>query len=603
MEEKVPRYDGTPEQLPAYREKAIQYTMGMEWHKRYLCGPRLLANLTGVAKTITRPETLKNPQWLSHPRGTYTLLEFLESHLSRPSLVDASRHVLKYFYNLGRQRGESMTEWISRHSESLWEASIALRRVQRDHEGHMPRPGRHRESREQTWPSEAMSRASDHVTVRSGPFRDDGRLDELDDEQYPSTTSNQGEDHWSWNDWGQSWTESQDKWGKASWYSDEYAPPHSWDASDEIFIPEFLAGFLLLHRSGLEPSEKANILGSIRGEFSTTSVGRALREQWSDQDLAKRDKSKGPSACFVEDYEDVDEAFMGEESEAFYSEDPDIMEAFAHEQETINEALEAIRTQKATLKEARWNQKQIRLGRNFYTPKPFQKGHGKGTKNRGQIQCFRCGGPHVQAQCPRRHDEAKAAAESAEIAFMATTATQETENEDDTSEFVGAAVEAAQVASEVLEQCMGIIDSGATASLGSIDAMEALAMTNLGDGGDTKMNLDFQKRPTFRFGNGMAKTCVSTAQVQVQAGEKKGQMEVHVHDAPGQPILVSRRALKSLGAVIDFENNEVIYKNVDRRIVVPLIEAANGHLLMPLAGNLLHGGHSRANDFLSLKDE
>ena len=79
-----------------------------------------------------------------------------------------------------------------------------------------------------------------------------------------------------------------------------YDPPAEWDASDEIFIPEFLAGFLLLHRSGLDVNEKDNVLAAIRGEFSTRSVGRALREQWSDYDLAKRDKLKCGTALMAE---------------------------------------------------------------------------------------------------------------------------------------------------------------------------------------------------------------------------------------------------------------------------------------------------------------
>ena len=129
MDERVPRFDGTPELLPGYKEKVIQYMMGIEWHKRYLVGPRLLRELSGVAQSITRPATIRNPQWLSHPRGGYTLLEFLEENLARPSLIDASHHIMKFVYNTGRQRGESMTEWSSRYSEALWEASTALPRV------------------------------------------------------------------------------------------------------------------------------------------------------------------------------------------------------------------------------------------------------------------------------------------------------------------------------------------------------------------------------------------------------------------------------------------------------------------------------------------
>ena len=89
----------------------------------------------------------------------------------------------------------------------------------------------------------------------------------------------------------------------------------------------------------------------------------------------------------------------------------------------------------------------------------------------------------------------------------------------------------------------------------------------------------------------------------LEAGQRPGTMEVHVHDSPCQPILVSRKALRALGAVLDFGQNEVIYKNVDPKMVVPLQEAANGHLLMPMTGNITEGGSSRSTPFQSLRHE
>ena len=77
---------------------------------------------------------------------------------------------------------------------------------------------------------------------------------------------------------------------------------------------------------------------------------------------------------------------------------------------------------------------------------------------------------------------------------------------------------------------------------------------------------------------------------------------MHVHDSPGQPILVSRRALKSLGAIVDFKNNQIVYTNVAPSIVVPLKEANNGHLLMPFVGNLLEGGTKRATPIFHLAE-
>ena len=581
----IPKFDGTPEKLPAYKERAIQYSMGVEYHKRYLCGPWLLQELTGVAKVITRTVTLRNPQWLSNPRGVYQLLQFLEEHIARPSLIEASKQVVKLFYNLQRARGETMTEWISRHAEALWEASAALRRVQKEYEGKKTVRTSVEPEAWQSWQSSAGG------SERSGPFRDDGRLAEEDEDS--------SEGHWWHGNRQWHWEGSQGWWSQDSWRSAEYEPPETWDTSDEIFIPEFLAGFLLLHRCNLEPSEKSNILAAIKGEFSTTTVAKALREQWSDTALIRRDKQKAPTSLLAEEDED---AMLGEEEESpdLESLGHDAREAYYLEEEKAHEALEAIKMHKATLKEARWNQRQIRLGRNFYPTKPYsRKGDGKGKSKDGQLACFKCGGPHLQRECPQLQRSAKVAEEAAEIAFGACEmGCQE--------EFTGSACEKDELAypaEEVLNQCMGIIDSGATSSLGSIDAMEAVVQQNLAQDGSTKVDVDLSQRPVFKFGNGMAKTCVSTATMAMDAGSKQGQMTIHVHDAPGQPILVSRKALRALGAVIDFAENKVIYRQVNGRAVVPLREAANGHLLMPLTGNLLDGHVLRRDEFLGLDAE
>ena len=192
-----------------------------------------------------------------------------------------------------------------------------------------------------------------------------------------------------------------------------------------LFIPEFLAGFLLLHRAGLDPQEKANILAAIRGEFSTASVGRALREQWSDEDLMRRDKSKMGAAYFANDQDDEVLFANEDDDQVLENMDADEREAYFSEQEKVDEALVVIQAQKATLKEARWKQRQMKLGRNFFPPKAMPKGQGKGYKaGGGPIKCFNCGGPHKVAECPKRKGTSSAAQnaeEQAEIAFHAYT--------------------------------------------------------------------------------------------------------------------------------------------------------------------------------------
>ena len=341
-------------------------------------------------------------------------------------------------------------------------------------------------------------------------------------------------------------------------------------------------------------------MAAIRGEFSTESVGRALREQWSDDDLAKRDKAKCAQAMFADNLEEELDGIMGgEEDEAFTADemDEDLREAYMVEQSRIESAMAAIQAQKTTLKDAKWKQKQLKLSRGFYPPKPFQKSQNSFKKvTSSEKRCFRCNGPHLIADCPVKQQEARVSEEAAQIAFSAW---QESEQ----AGLLGEECMEAVSTEKAVESCMGIIDSGATSSLGSAEALERIMLQNLESTGDSKMQINVHKRPTFKFGNGQKKDCLSTVSVEVGAGDKQGLMEIHVHDTPGQPVLISRKALKSLGAVIDFGEGLAIYKQVDGRKVVRLNEADNGHLLMPITGNILSGAQERKTTFVSLCDE
>ena len=52
---------------------------------------------------------------------------------------------------------------------------------------------------------------------------------------------------------------------------------------------------------------------SDRGEFSPESVARALREQWADEDLLRRDRNKYGSALMADQEEEDWEAMIAED--------------------------------------------------------------------------------------------------------------------------------------------------------------------------------------------------------------------------------------------------------------------------------------------------
>lgn len=86
-------------------------------------------------------------------------------------------------------------------------------------------------------------------------------------------------------------------------------------------------------------------------------------------------------------------------------------------------------------------------------------------------------------------------------------------------------------------------------------------------------------------------------------GSKLGDLAVHVHEVPNQPVLISVRTLKKLGAIVDFGSNKVIYQKLCPKSVMSLEEADNGHLLMPLTSDLLDGAVKRTSPFQGLDHE
>ena len=84
------------------------------YHKRALCGPRLISELTGTARKFI---VGKRPDWCSFSGGVQRLLEHLRQSLGKPRIPELSEALTKYFRQSRRKRGESMNDYIVRKSE------------------------------------------------------------------------------------------------------------------------------------------------------------------------------------------------------------------------------------------------------------------------------------------------------------------------------------------------------------------------------------------------------------------------------------------------------------------------------------------------------
>ena len=365
------------------------------------------------------------------------------------------------------------------------------------------------------------------------------------------------------------------------------------DTLPEI-LPDFVQGWLLFVDSGLDTLERNVLHAKLKGEFGVRAVEAALRKDWTDHDLRRRDQEKGRHMANLADDE---EALLGEfdldalEAEGFSPEELDIMAA---EQEKMEEGLALINEGRRTLKEARNRQHAVKMSRQYYAvPSTTMGGGGSGFRRdpfkprpgdgKYGIKCLRCGGPHKVAVCPEKNRgevaapkaQAHSAEEDATFTFFVAEAL-------DTSEG-----ESFLTTGDLVEQGKAVIDCGATKTVGSIHALEKIMAEHIRKNGSNHVErVDFADQPVFNFGNSSRNRCASTAQMSVPLDGKLGSLRVHALDAGSSPVLLSVQSLKQLGAMIDFEGGLAVFRKIAPDKVIRLEQTEAGHFVMPLTSDI-----------------
>ena len=410
----VPIYDGTAELFVAYKRAALNYVETLEWKKRPLAGPRLQSVLEGAARTAVQH---KSPGWISHSRGAEELLTFLKTKVQPPTLAEAGKSISRFFYQVKRRKGECMNAWIVRHDESLFEARRTLAEAIEEYgQGYSSRrTSLIKTSTSKPRPSKSTSsqHGSQHADQHQeqGPFDSNGLMRDEDDlhAQNPDEPD-PWRDYAGWHDWN-----NDDEWTWGSWEKWEteprvtkemvYQAETSDRASEEAgkFLPDFVVAWMLLQRSGLDGSEKTTIIASLKNEFTTERVKEALKLNWTDEDLRKRDQVRGSALMLGEE---EDDAFLHEEDTPpaptwMTEEEVKEYNYLTHETE---EALAAIQGARRTLRDAREKQSMMRKSRQFYPMKKETYTKWKTERSESERKCFRCGGSHKTEACPTKNE-------------------------------------------------------------------------------------------------------------------------------------------------------------------------------------------------------
>ena len=627
----VPGWSGDPSTWLEFKQAARLYVASTTVDRRYTCGPRVAAELSGAAKTAILG---KKSSWLSDSNGTETLLQFLQTMIGEPALPEVGNFMRQYFRVLKRKRGESMSSFCVRHRDEYEKMCRALARMLKENK----QKGKDSTVKKvesqsvntagsNTGDQEGSSERSESARVEPG-----GREPEENGELPWGSPDQQWWQQSSWR-WGYDW-----RWNSGSWYGSSW--PQPWGShlgsttqeendEDEMeqILPDAVLGWFLLEKTGLDPLEKSIIQGEIKGNFTLAGVENALRSHWTDDQIRTRDGESRHQAQFQDEEEDEP---IEDDHAMFEGWSEDEMSWYQDAKAEEQRAWMQLQQSKRTLREARARQHEVKMSRKFYktswqSKPPGGQGRGNGPVGasstfRAKDACFRCGGRgHIARNCPNPpSQEAKISEDAeeedlAEFTYFTKPGVEEVsldreEQEKRQLEQISLAATTQKPSTEqAIVEGKAVIDGGATKTMGSLHAVEALSKRWLQNHGRSGVkSVDVHDQPVFGFGNSQKSKCLSTCVMKVPSQEAPMNLRIHVLEQGRAPILLSIDSLRAMGAIIDYARDEAVFTSIDPSRVVQLERSQVGHQLLPLAEDFLKGGRvlkTPINDLGGLKDE
>ena len=293
------------------------------------------------------------------------------------------------------------------------------------------------------------------------------------------------------------------------------------------------------------------------------------------------------------------------------------------EHKELDEAFAAYETKARTFLQSRQLQRAKGKSRGFYPVgmlKGKSKGKGKGKKGKGfgatssssstsmsastptfavqgdvmaangNVGCFICGDRgHGFRNCPKRNNNGSPGGHhnkgTKKGTFWVEAVTPSP------LAFVGMV---AQASKQIMDTTgYGVLDLGATETVGSLEALESLMALRHQQAGEDEQIQVFtgpSVNKPFRFGNGGIKFSESYVLIPQRLGEARVMLGLYTIDANKVPILIGMKTLEKLGAIIDVQGQCMVLANVAPDFKIPLGKSHAGHLLVDLTSDCLSVG-------------
>ncbi|CAJ1404879.1 unnamed protein product [Effrenium voratum] len=594
-------FDGRPSGYRDFRRKVILGVAGLEDKIQHLAGPRLLQRLHGEAWRATEHLTVST---LRSTEGWLRVLKALDEHYKYLPETELHEAIDEFMFLLKKRNNEGATAFASRFKTQLSrvqsliaqerETSRQKRRKKVDEEANPLDDSSVEESGEDGSRSETpdAAAAADTASVpsaspgeREGSVRSGSHRSHRADGAGTAAGS----------------TRSSGRGVRRPREEDEVDPK---DAKDDTrmqrllgtlerstmrprpVFPQSVLGHLFMRKFGLSREQRAQVIRATGGSSRFQDVERIMRaSDMEDRRPEQRPQlpHKGKREVYAMEYGDDSSELIepdfedsDEEVNAVYQdeydpeEDPEEQEELAEIYAVQQKAKKEFKKSYRTYKESKKKVREIKRARQPYLPVvALQESDPSGPSHGSAKPVFKYdkkpgkgAGKKGADRKPVRKEEAHLAGESFITEFNYMVNTDEME-----------------VLLNSIPIGRAIIDTGCTSSVVGEDTVEALTKHFISQQVPAPQEVSLPPVELKGF-NGHTERATKGLKWLVKLGSLWGYITTYV--IPGKtPFLLSRKVLQGMEATLDMGNLTITSKK-HGMIRVPLQQAANGHLMMPL---------------------
>eukprot|EP00435_Cladocopium_sp_Y103_P075356 s4_g56.t1 len=341
-----------------------------------------------------------------------------------------------------------------------------------------------------------------------------------------------------------------------------------------VKFPDEARGWLMLHRAGLSEEQKAVVIARAGGDLSREKISTAMRSCYPDF-IARR---KGAAV--------VDEVFPVED----HDDAPPLDTEFQDVEEFVSEHLgntsldddefpegDVAEVLAATWKEKRQELNRLQKSRQFAKAREVRRSFRVEVEElKAKTTCHRCGKRgHWAKECtlPKGAGKSGKGGNSATPAASASGAACVEIADVDASEFVAAVMPVFDLVQKVRERLseqklgsvesgvalvscpgFGVLDSGCGRTI--VGANTLLEFEKLWRQKGINIPEHVHEVHQFKYGNGEIETSKAVVPMPVSLAGKKGIIRASIVRGSA-PLLISRTALKKLGASLDFQHDRL----------------------------------------------